>query len=68
MNPSHMSVILNYFKHPITTAKVEGINNKIKVLKIKVYKFIDICYFKLHVYALHESRYALIRMNLFFKY
>jgi transposase len=57
---SHRSGILNYFKHPITTAKVEGINNKIKVLKRKAYGFRDICYFKLRIYALHESRYALI--------
>jgi len=57
---SHRSGLLNYFKHPVTTAKVEGINNKIKVLKRKAYGFRDIYYFKLRIYALHESRYALI--------
>ena len=57
---SHRSGLLNYFKHPVTTAKVEGINNKIKVLKRKAYGFRDIHYFKLRIYALHESRYALI--------
>lgn len=57
---SHRSGILNYFKHPVTTAKVEGINNKIKVLKRMAYGFRDIHYFKLRIYALHESRYALI--------
>ena len=38
----------------------EGINNKIKVLKRKTYGFRDTHYFKLRIYALHESRYALI--------
>ena len=57
---SHRSGILNYFKHPVTTARVEGINNKIKVLKRMAYGFRDIHYFKLRIYALHESRYALI--------
>ncbi len=57
---SHRSGILNYFKYPITTAKVEGINNKIKVLKRKAYGFRDIHYFKMRIYTLNESRYALI--------
>ena len=57
---SHRSGILNYFTHPVTTARVEGINNKIKVLKRMAYGFRDIHYFKLRIYALHESRYALI--------
>lgn len=29
---SHLRGILNYFDHPISTAKVEGINNNIKTL------------------------------------
>ena len=57
---SHRTGILNYFKHRITTGKVEGINNKIKVLKRKAYGFRDVEYFKLRIYNLHESRYALI--------
>ena len=56
----HRTGILNYFKHRITTGKVEGINNKIKVLKRKAYGFRDVEYFKLRIYNLHESRYALI--------
>jgi len=46
--------ILNYFDIPITTSKVEGINNKIKVLKRKVYGFGDIAYFTLKIYDLHN--------------
>jgi transposase len=57
---SHRSGLLNYFDHRITTAKVEGINNKIKVLKRQAYGFRDTEYFKLRIYFLRESTYALI--------
>lgn len=57
---SHRIGVLNYFDHPITTSMVEGINNKIKVLKRQAYGFRDIEYFKLRIYSLHESRYAII--------
>lgn len=50
--------ILNYFKHPITNAVVEGINNKIKTLKRQAYGFRDMEYFKLRLYHLHRSRYS----------
>jgi len=57
---SHRTGILNYFDHPFTTGMVEGINNKIKLLKRNAYGFRDMEYFKLRIYALHDSRYALI--------
>ncbi|MCR4686674.1 MAG: transposase, partial [Lachnospiraceae bacterium] len=38
------------------TAKVEGINNKIKVLKRNAYGFRDDKYFELRLYALHDRR------------
>ena len=60
MIAAHKVGILNYFNHPITTGPVEGINNKIKVLKRKAYGYRDVEYFKLRIYFLHESRYALI--------
>jgi len=60
MLASHKVGILNYFNHPITTGPVEGINNKIKVLKRKAYGYRDLEYFKMRIYFLHESRYALI--------
>ncbi|WP_092226337.1 transposase [Desulforhopalus singaporensis] len=50
--------ILNYFKHHITNAAVEGINNKIKTLKRQVYGFRDMEYFKLRLYHLHRTRYS----------
>jgi len=48
--------ILNYFDIPLTTAKVEGINNKIKVLKRKAYGFRDLLYFELKIYDLHNLK------------
>jgi hypothetical protein len=51
--------LLNYFKHPITSAMVEGINNKIKTLKRQAYGFRDKEYFRLRLYHLHTQRYAL---------
>ena len=57
---SHRTGILNYFFHSFTTGKVEGINNKIKLLKRQAHGFRDMEYFSLRIYALHESRYALI--------
>ena len=57
---AHRCGILNYFDHRITTGKVEGINNKIKVLKRQAYGFRDMAYFKLRIYFLHQSTYALV--------
>lgn len=56
----HLYGILNYFEHRITTARVEGLNNKIKLLKRQAYGFRDTEYFKLRIYFLHKSRYALV--------
>ena len=41
--------IINHCHYPIHTGKVEGINNKIKVIKRKAYDFLDIEYFILKV-------------------
>lgn len=56
----HAEGILNYFRYPISTAMVEGINNKIKVIKRKAYGYRDVEYFKLKIYNLHLSRYSLL--------
>ena len=42
--------ILNHCDHPIHTGKLEGVNNKIKVLKRKAYGFHDLRYFTLKIY------------------
>ena len=52
--------LLAYFKHRITNASAEGINNKIKTMKRQAYGFRDIEYFILRLYHLHESRYAFV--------
>lgn len=52
---NHRQGLLAYFNHPITTGPLEGLNNKIKVLKRQAYGFRDNEYFKLRLYFLHES-------------
>lgn len=51
--------LLNFFKHPISNAKTEGLNNKIKTLKRQAYGFRDMEYFILRLYHLHTQRYSL---------
>ncbi|CAN5661848.1 hypothetical protein BH20VER1_BH20VER1_15820 [soil metagenome] len=53
---AHATGILNYFKHRISTGKLEGINNKIKTLKRKAYGYRDETFFVLKLYSLHESK------------
>ena len=47
---------LAYYDCRISTGKVEGINNKIKVMKRNAYGFRDERYFTLRLYALHDCR------------
>ena len=56
---AYKSGLLNFFKHRITSAVVEGTNNKIKTLKRQAYGFRDLEYFKLRLYHLHTQRYSL---------
>ena len=48
--------ILAWYDCHISTGNVEGINNKIKVMKRNAYGFRDEEYFKLRLYALHDCR------------
>ncbi len=48
--------ILAWYYCPISTGKVEGINNKIKVMKRVPYGFRDERCFQLRLYALHDCR------------
>ncbi len=57
---AHRSGIINWYKHYISTGPLEGLNNKIKVLKRKAYGYRDMEFFKLKIYALHRSRYELL--------
>lgn len=51
----HLTGLLSYFRHRISTGPLEGLNNKIKVLKRQAYGFRDQAYFKLRLYFIHES-------------
>jgi transposase len=57
---THASGILAYADHPITSAKLEGINNKIKTLTKRSYGFHDENFFILRLLALHHSKYKLL--------
>lgn len=51
----HLPGLLAYFRHPISTGPLEGLNNKIKVLKRQAYGFRDMAYFKLRLFFIHEA-------------
>lgn len=57
---THLSGILAYADHPITSAKLEGINNKIKTLTKRSYGFHDQNFFILKLLSLHHSKYKLL--------
>jgi transposase len=57
---NHRAGILAYYDFPISTGPLEGTNNKIKTLQKQAYGFRDIPFFKLKIYALHETKYALV--------
>lgn len=56
----HAAGILAYADYPITSAKLEGINNKIKTLTKRSYGFHDQDFFLLKLLSLHHSRYKLL--------
>lgn len=51
----HAYGILNHCDYPIHTSKIEGVNNKIKVIKRKSYGFHDDRYFTLKVIQAFSS-------------
>jgi transposase len=51
----HRPGLLAYFRHRISTGPLEGLNNKIKVLKRVAYGYRDLEYFKLRLFFLHEK-------------
>ena len=56
----HWQGILAYYDYNISTGPLEGTNNKIKTLQRQAYGFRDMEFFKLKIYALHRTRYALV--------
>ena len=56
----HRTGILAYYDCRISTGPLEGTNNKIKTMQRQAYGFRDEEFFKLKIYAIHESKYALV--------
>jgi len=56
----HRKGLLNWYHYPISTGPLEGTNTKIRVLQRQAYGFRDQEFFKLKIYALHETTYALV--------
>jgi transposase len=57
---THAAGILAYADHPISSGKLEGINNKIKTLTKRSYGFHDENFFILKLLSLHHSKYKLL--------
>ena len=60
LEEAHAYGLLAWYEHPISTGLLEGVNNKIKTLQRRAYGFRDREYFMWRIYALHETRYALV--------
>jgi transposase len=57
---AHAWGIYAWYDYPISTGPLEGTNNKIKTMKRQAYGFRDGEFLKLKIYAIHESKYALV--------
>lgn len=55
---NHGIGLLSYYDHPISNGRIEGTNNKIKVLKRRGYGYRDMEYFRLLLYDLHTKQHA----------
>jgi transposase len=56
----HAFGLLAYYDYPISTGPLEGTNNKIKTMQRQAYGFRDQEFFILKIFALHETKYALV--------
>jgi transposase len=57
---THRDGILAYYDCPISTGRLEGMNNKIKTMKRQAYGYRDMAFFKLKILAIHEAKHALV--------
>lgn len=57
---AHKWGILAWYDYHISTAKLEGINNKIKTMKRQAYGYRDQKFFELKILAMHEKNYAFV--------
>jgi transposase len=56
----HRRGLLNWYYCPISTGPLEGTNTTIKLLQRQAYGYRDMEFFRLKIYALHKSTYALV--------
>jgi transposase len=56
----HRDGLLNWYRCPISTEPLEGTNTKIKLLQRQAYGYRDLEFFRLKIYALHKTTYALV--------
>jgi transposase len=56
----HSHGILAWYDHPISNGPLEGTNNKIKTMNRQHYGLRDQEFFRLKLYQLHETKYALV--------
>lgn len=56
----HREGILAYYDVPISTGPLEGTNTKIKLLQRQAYGYRDQEFFRLRIFALHETRRVLV--------
>jgi transposase len=56
----HRQGLLNWYHHPISTGPLEGTNTKIKLLQRQAYGYRDLEFFRLKIYAIHQTTYALV--------
>jgi transposase len=61
---AHRSGILAYYDFLITTAPLEGTNNKIKIMKNQAYGFRDVEFFKLKIMAIGGGPHRLDSLNM----
>lgn len=56
----YRNYLLNYYNHPISTAPLEGFNNKAQTMKRQAYGYRNREFYKLKLKTLHVKRYALL--------
>lgn len=57
---AHREGLLDWYLYPISTGPLEGTNTKIRVLQRQAYGYRDPTFFQLKLYALHETKHALV--------
>jgi transposase len=56
----HEEGLLAYYEYRISTGPLEGTNNKIRTMQRQAYGFRDLDFFKLKIFDLHRTKYALV--------